>query len=115
LCKSIQRCFYFLSFEKHTDVSTSFNNAEDKFFIENPLDFTSSFFKTVEGEKYCFSSTHLFHSFDHEDANKIIGLSDHRCCDLFTPIFDKDVDYVIFDLSKELVYDDLSVVEVKIP
>ena len=42
------------------DVSPSFKKREEKFFIENPLDFSSSFSENAEGEHSCFSSTPLF-------------------------------------------------------
>jgi len=37
------------------DVSTLFDSAEDKFFIEHPLNFSSSFSRNAEGKHSCFS------------------------------------------------------------
>ena len=54
----------------------------------------------------CFSSTLLFDSFDHENANEIIDFFYHGGHDPFTTIFDHDHDSIIVDLSKPLIYDD---------
>lgn len=59
------------------------------------------------------SSNPLYDSSDHEDADEIIDFSDRRGHDLFTLIFDHDVDSIIVDLSKPPIYDDLSVDEVE--
>jgi hypothetical protein len=68
------------------DVSPSFDNGEDKLFIENPLDFHLPFSGNTEGEHSCFSSTPLFDSSNHEDADEIIDFSDLGCRDPFTSI-----------------------------
>jgi len=80
------------------DVSPSFNNRQDKFFIENLLDFSSTFFRNAEGEHPCFSSTPLYDSLDHEDVDELIEFFYRSCHDLFTPVFNHDVDSVIVDL-----------------
>lgn len=95
------------------DVIQSLDRGEDKFFIENPLDLSSTFSVNVEGENSSFSSTPLFDSKDHEDVDELIEFSDHINRDLFTHIFDHDVDSIIVDLSKPSVYDYLSVDEVE--
>jgi len=48
----------------------SFNNGEDKLFIENPLDLSFIFFGSIEDEFVRFSSTPLVDSSDHEDDMK---------------------------------------------
>ncbi len=53
-------------------VSPSSDNEEDKLFIENPLDLSSSFFRNTEDGFVCFSSTPLFDLLDHEDVDEII-------------------------------------------
>lgn len=97
------------------DVSPSSDNVEDKVFTKNPLDFSSTFSRSVEGEFVHFSSTPLFDSSDHNDVDEIIDFSDCRCRDLFTPVFDHDDDYKVVDFSKTLVYDDLFFDEVETP
>ena len=97
------------------DVSPSSNNREDKLFIENPTDLSSAFSENTKDEFVCFSSTPLFDSLDHEDADEIIDFSDHGCRDPFTPIFDHDHDSIAVDFSKPPVHDDLSDDEVKTP
>jgi len=97
------------------DVIPSFENEEDKFFIENHLDFSSTFSRNEEAEHSCFSSTTLFDLSHHEDVDEIIYFSDRSCCDPFTPIFDHYVDSIGINLSKPPVYDDLSVDEVETP
>ena len=97
------------------DVSPSFKSGEEKSFIENPLDFSSTFSRSAEGEHSCFSSIPLFDLSDHEDAYEIIDFSDRSCRDSFTPVFDHDVDSITVDFSKSYFYDDLSVDEVKTP
>lgn len=54
------------------DVSPSFDNREDELFFENPLVLSSSFSGNIEDEFVRFSSTPLFDSSDHEDADEII-------------------------------------------
>ena len=97
------------------DVSPSYDNGEDKLFIENPLDFSSAFSRNTEGEFFRFSSTPLFDSSDLEDTDEIIDFSDHSCHDLFTPIFDHDDDSIVVYFSKPPIYDDLSIDEVEMP
>jgi len=97
------------------DVTPSFDNTEGKLFIENPLDFSSTFFRNTEGEFFHFSYTPLFYSSDHEDANEFIDFVNHRCHDLFALVFDHDNDSIAVDFSNPLVYDDLSVDKVETP
>jgi len=66
------------------NVSTSFDNREDKFFIENPLDFSSAFSRNIDGEHSCFSSTPLYDSSNHEDADKHLEFYDRGCHDICT-------------------------------
>ena len=95
------------------NVNPSFDNREDKWFIENPIDFSSVFSRNTEGEHSCFLSTPLFDLSDHEDANKIIDFLYCSCRDLFTPVYDHDDDSIAVDFSNPPIYDDLSVDEVK--
>jgi len=73
------------------------------------------FLENTEGEHIFFSSTPLSDSSNHEDVDKHPKFSDLRCRDLFTSSSDHDVDSTIVNISKTLVYDDLSVHEVKTP
>jgi len=88
------------------DFNPSFDNREDKLFIENPLDLSSAFSRNTKDGFFCFSFTPLFDSSDHEDANEIVKFYDHSYCDPFTPIFNHDHDSIVIDFSKPLVYDD---------
>lgn len=97
------------------DVSPSLDNGEEKFFTANPFDFSSNFFGNTEGEYYCFSYTPLFDSSDHEDADELNDFSNRSFCGLFTLVFDHDVDFIIVDLSKPPVYDDVFVDKVETP
>lgn len=80
------------------DAIPSFDNGEEKFFTENLLHFSSTFSKNAEGEHSLFSSTPLFDSSYHEDVDELIDFSDRSCRDLFTPIFNHDVELIIVDL-----------------
>jgi len=71
-----------------TEVSPSFDSGEDKFSIENPLDFSFTFSGNAKGERSFFSSTPLYNSSDHENSDELIDFYDRICRDLFTPIFD---------------------------
>lgn len=97
------------------DFIPSSNNGDKKLFIENPLDFSSTFSRNTEDEFVCFSSTPLFDLSDHEDADEIIDFTNCSCHDLFTPIFDHDHDSIVVDFSKPPIYDDLSDDEVETP
>ena len=97
------------------DVSPAFDNNEHKLFIENPLDLSSVFFGSTEGEFVYFSSTPLFDSYDHEDVDGIIDFSYRGGHDPFVSIFDHDHDSITVDLSKPPVYEDLSDDEVETP
>lgn len=98
-----------------SNVGPSFNDGEDKLFIENLLDLSSVFSKNTEDEFVRFSTTRLFYSFDHEDANEIIDFSDRGDRDPFVSIFDHDHESITIDLSKPPVYDDLFDDEVETP
>ena len=54
-------------------------------------------------------------SSNHEDADKHLEFSDLGCHDLSTSSSDHDVDSIIVNISKALVYNDLSVDEVETP
>jgi len=97
------------------NVNPSFDNGEDKLFIENPLDFASSFSGNEEHENSCLLSTPLFDLSNHADVDEIIDFSYRSCHDPFTIVFDHDVDSIIVDISKPLVYDDLYIHKVKTP
>lgn len=97
------------------DVSPSFDNGEDKLFIEDPLDPSSVFSRNIEDEFVCFSSTPLFDSSDHEDAKEFIDFFDHYSHDPFASNFYHDHDSITVDLSKPPVYDDLPDDEVETP
>lgn len=97
------------------DVSLSSKNGEDKSFFEHPLDFSSGFSRNAEGEHSYFSFTSAFYSSHHEDVNKHHEFSDHGCRDLCAYSFDHNVDSLIFNPSKSLVFDDLPIDEVDTP
>lgn len=97
------------------DVGPSFNNGEDDLFVENPLGLSFVFSANKEDEFVHFSSTPLFDSFDHEDADEFIDFSDRGSHDPFVSIFDHDHDFIAIDLSKPPVYDDLFDDEVETP
>ena len=80
----------------------------------NPLDLSSVIFGNSEGENFCFSSTPLYDSSDHEDAN-VHEFSNRGCRDLFTHSFDHDSDLPTVDFSKPLVSDDPYFDEVETP
>jgi len=65
-------------------VSPSSNNGEDKSFIGNPLDLSSSFFGNAKGEHPSSSSTVLCDSSNHEDVDQHPEFYDLGCRDLFT-------------------------------
>jgi len=69
------------------DVNPSFNNGEDKLFIEDPLDPSSVFSINTRDEFVHFSSSPLFDSSDHEDAKEFIDFSDRGGRDPFSSIF----------------------------
>ena len=92
-----------------------FENGEDKLLVENPLDPSSVFSENTEDEFVHFSSTPLFDSSDHEDAEEFIDFSDHGGHDPFSSIFYHDHESIIVDISKPPVYDDLPDDEVETP
>jgi len=57
-------------------------------------------FHEIQRVNFLFSSTPLYDSSDHEDANAQLEFSDHGYHDLFDPSFDHNSDSLIFDLSK---------------
>lgn len=97
------------------DVSLSFDNEEEKSFIENPLDFSSTFSGNTEGEHSCFSLTPLHDSSNHEDANEHAKCDDHGFHGIYTSSFDHDIYSLTLNLSKPLVSNDLSIEEVETP
>jgi len=97
------------------DVGPSFDSGEEKSFIQHPHDSSFAFSRNAEGEHYCFSSTPLCDSSNHEDVEKHPEFSDLGCHDLSTFSSNEDVDLIIVNMSKILVYDDLFVDKVKTP
>lgn len=97
------------------DVIPSSKNGEDKLLIENPLDFSSTFYGNTEAEFFCLSSTTPFYSSDHEYVDEIIDFDNCSFRDIFTPVFHHDDDSIIVYFLKPPVYDDLSVDEVENP
>jgi len=91
------------------NVRPSSNNGEDKSFIENSLKLSSDFFGNAKGEHSYFSSTPLSDSPNHEDVNEYREFSDLGCCDFSTSLSDHDIDSTVVNLSKTLVYIDLSI------
>ena len=67
----------------------------------------------MEGEHPSFSSTLLCDSSNHEDVNQHPEFSDLVCHDLFTSSSDHDVDSLVVNPSKPLVYEDISINKVK--
>lgn len=70
-----------------SDASPSFENSEDKLFIEDPLHPSSVFSGNTEDEFVLFSSTPLFDSSDHEDAKEFIDFSNRSGRGSFSSIF----------------------------
>ncbi len=66
------------------DFSPSFDCKEDKYFFPDPLDLSSFIYGNLEVENFCFSSTPLCDSLDHEDAIVHLESLGHGCHDLFT-------------------------------
>lgn len=97
------------------DSSPSSDNQEEQSFIENPLDFSSSFSRNTEGEHSFFSSTPLLYSSNHEDAGKHPKFFDLGYFDLCTSSSYHDIDSTVVNLNKKLVYDNLSIDKVKNP
>jgi len=83
--------------------------------LENPLDLSSALSRNAEGEHPSFSSTPLYDSLNHEDSNQHLEFSNLGCRDLFTSSSDHDVDSLIVNPSKPLVYEDPSINEVETP
>lgn len=77
----------FYHWQDSLDASPSFENGEDNLFIEDPIDPSSVFSRNTEDDFGCFSSTPLFDSSDHEDAEEFIVSYDHGDRDLFASIF----------------------------
>ena len=69
------------------DVSQPFDNGEDKLLVENPLDPSFVFSRNTKDEFVHFSSTPLFDSSDHEDAEEFIDFSYYGRHDPFSSIF----------------------------
>jgi len=90
---------------KTKDVSRSFDCREDKSFFLNILDLSPLNSKSSEGE-FCFSSTPLYDSTNHEDVDVHLEFFDHGCRDIFTHSFDHDSDSLTIDLSKLPIFDD---------
>lgn len=57
----------------------------------------------------------MYNSLDHEDVDEHIEFSDCGYHDLFNPSFDHDVDSLVVDISKPLIFDDLPDDEVETP
>jgi len=94
------------------DVSISLHFREDTSSSKNLPNLSSIFPKNIEGEHRCFPSTPLSDSSNHDDVDEHLKFSNLGCCDLFTSSFDHDVDPIIVNMSKTLVYDDISFNEV---
>lgn len=97
------------------DVILSLHCGEDTSSFENMSNLSSVISKNTEGEHPCFLSTPLHDSSNHDDVDKRPESSDLSCHDLSTSSSYHDVDSIIVNLSKTLVYDDLSVDEVETP
>jgi len=96
-------------------VSLSLQCREDKSSSKYPFNLSFIIFENIEGENIFFSSTRLPDSSNHEDVDKHPEFSDLGCHDLFTSSSDHDVDSIVVNISKTLVYDDLFVNEVETP
>ena len=101
--------------QKILDVSPSSENREEKLLIEKSLDSSFACSRNIEGEHSCFSSTPLCDSSNHEDVGKNPKFSNRGYHDLSTSPSDHDVDSIIVNPSKALVYSDLFVDEVETP
>lgn len=71
--------------------------------------------QNTKGEHPCFSYTPLNDSLNHEDVEKHPKFSGCGCRDLCTSSFDHDVDSLIVNISKPLVFYDRSIDEVETP
>lgn len=98
-----------------SNVSPSSNNGGEKSFIEDPVGFSSDFSRITECEHSFFSFTPLCDSSNHGHADKHLEFSDLGYRDLSTSSSDHDVDSIIVNLSKAMVYDDLSIDEFETP
>lgn len=68
----------------------------------NPLNLSSFISRNLECGNFCFSSTPLYDSSDHEDDDVNFKFSSHGCGDIFSYSFDHDSDPLDVDLSKPL-------------
>lgn len=96
------------------DVSLSLHCRYDTYSSENPSDLSSVISESIEGEHPCFSSTPLHDLSNHEDVDKHPEFFDNGCHDLSTSSFHHDVDSLIVNLPKPLVFGDLSIDEMEI-
>lgn len=96
-----------------SDVILSSQCREDTSSFKNPSNLSSALFENIEGEDLCFSSTPLPDSSNHEDADKQLEFSYIGCHDLSTYSYDHDVDLINVNMSKTLIYDDISVNQVE--
>jgi len=78
---------------------------EDTPSSENISNLETIISENTEGEHPCFSSTPLHDSSNHDDVDKHPKFFDLGCQDLSTSSSDHDVDSLIVNLSKPLVYD----------
>lgn len=97
------------------DVSASFDYGEEQNFFLNPLNLSSFLSGNLGGEIFCFSSTPLYDSSGHEDANVHFEFSKCGCCDLFTHSLNHDVDSLVVDLFKPPIFNETYVGEVETP
>jgi len=95
------------------DDNLSLHFTDDKSSSKNASNLSSVISKNNKGERPFFSSTPLRDSSNHEDANKHCGFSDLGCRDLSTSSSNHHFYSILFNPSKPLVYDDLSVDKVE--
>ena len=93
----------------------SLHCGEDTSSFENLFDLSFVISKSIEGEYPYFSTTPLHDSSNYQDAKKHPEFFDLGCRGLSTYSYDHDVDSTIVNLSRTMVYDDLSVDEVETP
>lgn len=99
---TLQDASNFDHLQSTSNVVMSLHRGEDTSLFTNPLNISSIISINVDDKYYCFSSTPLYNSSNHEDVDEHIKFFYHGFHDLFSPSFDHNVDLFVVDLSKAL-------------
>jgi len=97
------------------NVILSLHSGEETSSSKNLSNLSYIISENTEGDYPCFLSTPLRDSLKHEDVKQNPEFCDIGCCDLSTSSSDHDIDSIVVNLSKTLVYDDLFLDEVETP